>query len=166
MSVISRPTFSEPVIWLRPNFIALSGSKLVADRFEAGRRPVTCSELKFGLSSSSELARASRSATGPGPASNLSATSFEPDSVMEFGFEPVCDQLREVRAISTCRGSSNLLEAGCRTVRSQIPLCCPGRRQVRSWFEAGRRQVRNSFEPVCDQLRTCFEPALNQLAFN
>jgi len=23
-----------------------------------------------------------------------SPTSFEPDSVMEFGFEPVCDQLR------------------------------------------------------------------------
>ena len=35
-------------------------SKLVAERFEAGRRP----------------------------ASNLSATSFEPDSVMEFGREP------------------------------------------------------------------------------
>jgi len=26
-------------------------------------------------------------------ASNLSATSFELDSIMEFGFEPVCDQL-------------------------------------------------------------------------
>ena len=51
---------------LKPNSITLAGSKLVADRFEAGRRP----------------------------ASNLSATSFEPDSVMEFGFEPVCDQLR------------------------------------------------------------------------
>jgi len=25
---------------------------------------------------------------------SLSATSFEPDSVMEFGFEPVGDQLR------------------------------------------------------------------------
>ena len=37
-----------------------AGSKLVADRFEAGRRP----------------------------ASNLSATSFEPDSVMEFGRKP------------------------------------------------------------------------------
>jgi len=35
---------------------------------------------------------------------------------MEFGFEPVCDQ---VRAISTCRDTSNLLE--------------PGRRPVRSW---------------------------------
>jgi len=34
---------------------------------------------------------------------------------MEFGFEPVCDQ---VRAISTCRDSSNLLEAGRRPVRS------------------------------------------------
>ena len=54
---------------------------------------------------------------------------------MEFGFEPVCDQLRleQVRVISTCRNSSNLLKA------------C--RRQVRSWFEAGRRQARTSFEP-------------------
>ena len=34
----------------------------------------TCSELEFGLSSSSELARASRSATGLRPASDLSAT--------------------------------------------------------------------------------------------
>jgi len=24
----------------------------------------------------------------------VSAISFEPDSIMEFGFEPVCDQLR------------------------------------------------------------------------
>jgi len=43
---------------------------------------------------------------------------------------------------------------------NSIPLRYPGRRQVRSWFEAGRRQVRTiSFEPVCDQLRTCFEAA-------
>jgi len=44
----------------KPNSITLSGSKLVADRFEAGRWP----------------------------ASNLSVTSFEPDSVMEFGRGP------------------------------------------------------------------------------
>jgi len=43
---------------LKPNSITLAGSKLVADRFEAGRRPT----------------------------SNLSATSFESPSVMEFGF--------------------------------------------------------------------------------
>jgi len=44
---------------LNPNSITLAGSKLlVADRFEACRRP----------------------------ASNLSATSFQPASVMEFGF--------------------------------------------------------------------------------
>jgi len=42
---------------LKPNSITLAGSKLVADRFEARR-----------------------------PASSLSATSFEPASVMEFGF--------------------------------------------------------------------------------
>jgi len=45
---------------LKPNSITLAGSKLVADRFQAGQRP----------------------------ASNLSATSFEPASVMEFGREP------------------------------------------------------------------------------
>ena len=94
--------------------------------------------------------------------SNLSATSFE-----------------QVRAISTCRDRSNLLEAGLRPVRSQIPL----RYLVRSWFETGRRQVR-SWSQTCrrpasscqfaaskvddrpnfsslqfyDQLRTSFEP--------
>jgi len=45
---------------LKPNSITVSGSKLVADKFEAGRRS----------------------------ASNLSATSFEPDTVMEFGRGP------------------------------------------------------------------------------
>ena len=43
---------------LKPNSITLADSKLVADMFEPGRRQ----------------------------ASNLSATSFEPASVMEFGF--------------------------------------------------------------------------------
>jgi len=43
--------------WLRMH-VTTARSKLVADRFEAGRRQ----------------------------ASNMSATSFEPDSVMEFGF--------------------------------------------------------------------------------
>ena len=55
---------------LKPNSITLAGSKLVADRFEAGLvadRFKVCDQLR---------------------------TSFEPDSVMEFGFEPVCDQLR------------------------------------------------------------------------
>ena len=39
------------------------------------------------------------------------------------------------RAMSTCRDSSNLLEAGRRPVRSQIPLRYPGRRQFRTSFE-------------------------------
>jgi len=47
---------------------------------------------------------------------------------VEFGFEPVCDQLR------ACRDSSNLLETGLRPGRSQIPL----RYLDRSWFGAGR----------------------------
>jgi len=50
---------------------------LVADsRFEAGRRPAASWNLAYQLASS-ELARASRSATCPRPASDLSATSFE-----------------------------------------------------------------------------------------
>jgi len=35
-----------------------------------------------------------------------SPTSFEPDSVMEFGFEPVCDQLR------TSFGPASAMEFG------------------------------------------------------
>ena len=43
----------------------------------------------------------------------------------------------QVRAMSTCRDSSNLLEPGRRPVRSQIPVRCsgrkPGRRPAASW---------------------------------
>jgi len=60
-----------------PNSITLTGSKLVRSCSQ------TCSELKFGLSSSL-LAANKHELAGPRPASNLSATSFEPDSVMEF----------------------------------------------------------------------------------
>jgi len=64
--------------------------------------------------------------------------------VMEFGFEPVCDQLR---AISTCRDSSNLLGQDSSNLvadqfaagLSQIPLCYPGRRQVRVWSQTCHR---------------------------
>jgi len=59
-------------------------------------------------------------------ASNRSATSFE-----------------QVRTISTCRDSSNLLESGRRPVRGQIHYAI--------WFEVGRG-------PVADLLRTSFEP--------
>jgi len=55
--------------------------------------------------------------------SKLVRSWFEPvcdqDSVIEFGFEPVCDQLRAGSSyMDICRDSSNLLEAGRRTVRS------------------------------------------------
>ena len=50
----------------KPNSITQSGSKLVADR-SATSFELLCDQLR---------------------------TSFEPDCVMEFGFEPVCDQLR------------------------------------------------------------------------
>ena len=66
------------LVRFRPNSIALSGSKLVR----------------------------SWSQTGPRPALNLSATSFE-----------------QVRTISTCPDSSNLLEAGRRPVRSWSRTC-------------------------------------------
>ena len=58
---------------------------LVADRFEAGRRPAAIWNLAYVTAS--ELARASRSATSLGPV-------CDQNSVMEFGFEPVCDQVR------------------------------------------------------------------------
>jgi len=90
-----------------------TGSKLVAYLQRAGTWPIIYLAI-------SELARAIRSATGPPPASNLSATSFEQD-----------------RAISTCRGSSNLLVAGRRPLRSQIPL----RYLVADRFEAGRGPI-------------------------
>jgi len=71
---------------------------------------------------------------------------------------------------SICRDSSNLLEPGRSSVRSQIPLRYPGRRQVRGWSQTCRRPVADllarasslgqiparcrsatSFGPVCDQ---------------
>jgi len=64
---------------LKPNSITLSDLKLV------GSWSQTCSELKFDLSSSL-LAANELELAGPRPAMNLSATSFEPDSVKEFAF--------------------------------------------------------------------------------
>jgi len=46
---------------------------------------------------------------------------------MEFGFGPVCDQ---VRAISTCLDSSNLVADRFAAGLSQIPLRYPDRKQV------------------------------------
>jgi len=93
--------------------------------------------------------------------SNLSATSFEhvcnQDSVMEFGFEPVCDQLRA--------GSSYLdMSAGSKLVADR--------------FEAGRGPIANLLArassllasyiigQISDRCRsaTSFEPASNQIA--
>jgi len=92
-----------------------TGSKLVADLQRAEIWPII--QL-----ASSELAQATRSATGPRPASDRPPTSFD-----------------QVRAISTCRDSSksNLLEPGRRPIRSQIPL----RYLVADRSEAGRRPV-------------------------
>jgi len=99
---------------------------LVADRFEAGSKLVADlqrAEIWPIISlASSELARTSRSATGPRPASNLSATSFQPSSRFE---------------LSRHRDTSNMLEPGRIPVRSQIPL----RYLVADRFEAGRGPV-------------------------
>ena len=56
------------------------------------------------------------------------------DSIMEFGFELVCDQ---VRAISTCRDSSSLLEPGRRPVHSWSK---PNSIML-SWLQTGPRLV-------------------------
>jgi len=55
---------------LKPNSITLSG------RRQVGSRSQTCSELEFGLSSSS-LAASYHELAGLRPASDLSATRFE-----------------------------------------------------------------------------------------
>ena len=66
---------------LKPNFITLADSKLVSDRFEAKFH------YAIWFEAGSKLV-ADRFEAGRRPASNLSATSFEPASVMEFGFYP------------------------------------------------------------------------------
>ena len=88
-------------------------------------------------------------------------------------WERSATSFEQVRAISTCPDSSNLLNAGRRPVRSQIPL----RYLVADSFEAGRGPVADllarassllenqiigqisarcrsatSFGPVCDQI--------------
>jgi len=95
---------------------------------------------------------------------------------MEFGFEPVCDQVRASQAISTCRNSltcSNLVADRFAAGLRQIPLRYPGRRQVQSWSQTGPKLVadllaragsmlddwpNSSSLQICDQLRTCLRP--------
>ena len=62
----------------------------------------------------SELARASRSATGLRPASDLSATRI---AQWNLASNRSATRFEQVRAISTCPDSSNLLEPGRRPVR-------------------------------------------------
>ena len=90
---------------------------------------------------------------------------------MEFGFEPVCDQVPagssyiDVKIARTC---SNLVADRFAAGLSQIPL----RYLVADRSEAGRRHVPNLLAcaselddmpnsnslHVCDQLRTCLRP--------
>ena len=100
----------------------------------------------------SELARATWSATGPRPASNLSATSFE-----------------QVRAILMSR-QLEPARSWLRTGSKPNSITLSGRRQVRSWSRTCRRPAigrvssllddRSNFSSlqVCDQLRTCLRP--------
>jgi len=76
------------IVYVKPNSITLSGSKLV--------RSWSQTDLK--------LIR------------DQLRTCLRPDSVMEFGFEPAAARFKQVQAGSTCRDSSNLLDAG----RSQV----------------------------------------------
>jgi len=73
---------------------------------------------------------------------------------MEFGFEPVCDQ---IRAISTCRDSSNLVSDRFAAGLSQIPLRYPGRRQVRGWSQTCRRRASSLDDRPnsCSSLHVC-----------
>jgi len=115
---------------LRPNSITLSRSqtnpKLVADLQRDGIWSIT----------SSELARASRSATSLGPVGDQ-------DSVTEFGFEP---GRRPVHSQSPLYAI--LVADGFAAGLSQIQLRYPGRRQVRGWSQTCRR-------PVADLLVCC-----------
>jgi len=84
---------------------------------------------------------------------------------MEFGCEPVCDQ---VRAMSTCRDSSNLVADRFADGLSQIPLRYPGRRPGRrpdrrpaaSWNLAYHELSSSlaGLRQVCDEPRICLRP--------
>jgi len=74
--------------------VTLSGSKL------ARRWSQACSELKFGLSSSL-LAANYHEPAGPRQVRDQLQTSFEPDSVMEFGFKREKSYNCRVSAIDT-----------------------------------------------------------------
>jgi len=83
------------------------------------------------------------------PASNLSTTSFEPDSVMEFGFELVCDQLRAARSWS---------QTGSKPDSITLSWSQTGSKLVRSWSQTGSNQLRTCQRPASNLLRTSFEP--------
>jgi len=114
--------------------------------FEAGRRQVrswsqTCGELKFGLSSSllySELARASRSAIGPRPASNRSATTssrFELSGHVEIA--RICWKLIVDRFEAKFHYAILVADS----------------------FKAGSKLIADRFEPASNLSATSFEPA-------
>jgi len=88
-------------LWVRAKF---HYAIMVADRPEAGRRPAASWNLAY------HLARYASELAGLRPASNRSATRF--------------DRFEQVRAISTCRDSSNLVadrfEAGRRPASSLL----------------------------------------------
>jgi len=75
---------------------------------------------------------------------------------MEFGFEPVCDQLRagssyiDVEIARTC---SKLVADGSKPYSITI-----------SWSQTGSKLVADRFEPALNLSATSFEPASNQIA--
>ena len=90
---------------------------------------------------------------------------------MEFDYRPAANRsetrFEQVRSISTCLDSSNLLEPSHRPVRSQIPLRYPGhrpgRRPAASWnlaYDALSSSLAElaDLRQVCDQSQTCLRP--------
>jgi len=111
---------------------------LVADMSEAGRR---LQQAEIWPITSSELARASRSATGLRSASDLSATRIAQWNMASNLF---ATRFQYVRAISTCQDRSNLLEPGRR------PVCSWSKPNsiTLSWSQTGPRLV-------ADMSQTC-----------
>ena len=102
---------------------------LVADNSEAGRRPAASWNLPYHYLASSELARASRSATGPRPASNQLRTCLRPGSL----------------------SGSKLVRSWSRTCRIPVSSCQFAASKLCDMPNFSSLQV-------CDQLRTSFEP--------
>ena len=144
-----------------------------------GRREVrslwqTCSELEFGLSSSS-LAASLHELAGLRQVCDQHRPVCDQDSVMKFGFEPACDQVR---------AGSSYLEPGRRPVRSWSKpnfIALSWSQTGRCWSQTCRRPAsscklaaselddrpNSSSLRVCDHIRTCLRSdSVMEFGFN